>query len=51
MEDGSLTDLAAVLSRDVTADEVNRAFAAAAFDPRSPPGNGVLRYSTDPSSP
>ena len=48
MEDGSLTDLAVVLSQDVTADEVNRAFAAAAFDPRSPLGNGVLRYSTDP---
>ena len=30
VEDGSLTDLAVVLSRDVTADEVNEAFAAAA---------------------
>ena len=35
VEDGSLTDLAVVLSQDVTADEVNRAFAAAAFDPRA----------------
>ena len=48
VEDGSLTDLAVVLSQDVTAEEVNRAFAAAAFDPRSSLGNGVLRYSTDP---
>src|SRR5215472_359032 len=47
VEDGSLTDLAVVLSRDVTAEEVNRAFAAAAFDPKSPLG-GVLRYCTDP---
>ena len=30
VEDGSLTDLAAVLARDVTADEVNAAFEAAA---------------------
>ena len=47
VEDGSLTDLAVVLSRDVTAEEVNRAFAAAAFDPKSSLG-AVLRYSTDP---
>ena len=47
VEDGSLTDLAAVLSRDVTADEVNRAFAAGAFDRKSPLG-AVLRYSTGP---
>jgi glyceraldehyde 3-phosphate dehydrogenase len=47
VEDGSLTDLAVVLSRDVTAEEVNRAFATAAFDPKSPLG-GVLRYCTDP---
>jgi glyceraldehyde 3-phosphate dehydrogenase len=47
VDDGSLTDLAAVLRRDVTAEEVNRAFAAAAFDPRSSLG-AVLRYSTDP---
>ena len=47
VEDGSLTDLAVVLGQDVTADEVNRAFATAAFDPKSPLG-GVLRYCTDP---
>jgi glyceraldehyde 3-phosphate dehydrogenase len=33
-----------VLSRDVTADEVNEAFAAAADGPM----RGILRYSTDP---
>jgi glyceraldehyde 3-phosphate dehydrogenase len=44
VEDGSLTDLAVVLSRDVTAEEVNEAFAAAA----SGPMKGILRYSTDP---
>jgi glyceraldehyde 3-phosphate dehydrogenase len=48
VEDGSLTDLAAVLSRDVTAAEVNQAFAAAASDPDSPLSGGILRYSTDP---
>ena len=47
VEDGSLTDLAVVLSQDVTAEEVNGAFAAAAFDPKSSLG-GVLRYSIDP---
>ena len=47
VEDGSLTDLAAVLSREVTAAEVNEAFAAAA-DPGSGPLAGFLRYSTDP---
>ena len=45
VEDGSLTDLAVVLGRDVTADEVNAAFAAAAGDG---PMRGILRYSTDP---
>jgi glyceraldehyde 3-phosphate dehydrogenase len=45
VEDGSLTDLAAVLSREVTAAEVNEAFAAAAA---SGPMAGFLRYSTDP---
>ncbi len=44
VEDGSLTDLAVVLSRDVTAEAVNEAFAAAAAGPMT----GVLRYSTDP---
>ena len=47
VEDGSLTDLAVLLSQDVTVDEVNRAFATAAFDPKSSLGS-VLRYSTDP---
>jgi glyceraldehyde 3-phosphate dehydrogenase len=45
VEDGSLTDLAAVLSRVVTAAEVNEAFAAAAA---AGPLAGFLRYSTDP---
>jgi glyceraldehyde 3-phosphate dehydrogenase len=44
VEDGSLTDLAVVLSREVTADEVNGAFEKAASDGLA----GVLRYSTDP---
>jgi glyceraldehyde 3-phosphate dehydrogenase len=44
VEDGSLTDLAVVLSREVTADEVNEAFAAAASGPLA----GILRYSSDP---
>jgi glyceraldehyde 3-phosphate dehydrogenase len=45
VEDGSLTDLAVVLSREVTADEVNEAFAAAAA---AGPLQGYLKYSTDP---
>jgi glyceraldehyde 3-phosphate dehydrogenase len=45
VEDGSLTDLAVVLSREVTAAEVNDAFAAAAA---AGPLAGYLRYSTDP---
>ncbi len=44
VEDGSLTDLAVVLSREVTTDQVNEAFAAAAGGPMQ----GILRYSTDP---
>jgi glyceraldehyde 3-phosphate dehydrogenase len=44
VEDGSLTDLAAVLSRDVTAEEVNSAFEEAAANGLA----GVLEYSTDP---
>jgi glyceraldehyde 3-phosphate dehydrogenase len=44
VEDGSLTDLAVVLSRDVTAGAVNEAFAAAAAGPM----RGILKYSTDP---
>jgi glyceraldehyde 3-phosphate dehydrogenase len=42
--DGSLTDLTAVLGRDVTPAEVNRAFEEAAGGSLS----GVLHYSTDP---
>ena len=44
VEDGSLTDLTAVLGQDVTADEVNDAFARAAAGPMA----GILCYSTDP---
>jgi len=44
VEDGSLTDLAVVLNQDVTAEEVNHAFATAASGPMA----GILRYSTDP---
>jgi glyceraldehyde 3-phosphate dehydrogenase len=44
VEDGSLTDLTAVLGRDVTVDEVNGAFEQAAAGDLA----GVLRYSTDP---
>ena len=42
--DGSLTDLTAVLGRDVTSAEVNRAFEQAASGSLS----RVLKYSTDP---
>jgi glyceraldehyde 3-phosphate dehydrogenase len=44
VEDGSLTDLAVVLSKEVTIETVNEAFAAAAVGPTA----GILRYSTDP---
>jgi glyceraldehyde 3-phosphate dehydrogenase len=44
VEDGSLTDLTVVLSRDVTAEAVNEAFASAAAGSLA----GILRYSTDP---
>jgi glyceraldehyde 3-phosphate dehydrogenase len=44
VEDGSLTDLTAVLRREVSADEVNNAFRQAAEGPMS----GILRYSTYP---
>ena len=44
VEDGSLTDLAAVLSHDATVDEVNFAFEHAAANGLA----GVLHYSTDP---
>jgi glyceraldehyde 3-phosphate dehydrogenase len=44
VEDGSLTDLTALLAEDVTTDQVNRAFQTAAAGPLA----GVLEYSTDP---
>jgi glyceraldehyde 3-phosphate dehydrogenase len=44
VEDGSLTDLTAVLRREVTATELNDAFEQAAAGPMA----GILRYSTDP---
>ena len=44
VEDGSLTDLTAVLGREVTATEVNTAFEQAAAGPMA----GILHYSTDP---
>ncbi len=43
--DGSLTDLTAVLGRDVTAEELNSAFQQAGA---AGPLAGILRYSTDP---
>ena len=42
--DGSVTDLVLVLKREVTAEEVNAAFATAAAGPL----DGILEYSTDP---
>jgi glyceraldehyde 3-phosphate dehydrogenase len=44
VEDGSLTDLAVVLRREVTAEAVNEEFDTAAHGSLA----GVLRYSTDP---
>ena len=44
VEDGSLTDLTAILGQEVTAEQVNDAFKAAADGPLA----GILRYSTDP---
>jgi glyceraldehyde 3-phosphate dehydrogenase len=44
VEDGSLTDLTAVLARQVTADEVNDAFRQSADGPLA----GIIRYSTNP---
>jgi glyceraldehyde 3-phosphate dehydrogenase len=43
VEDGSLTDLTAVLERDVTPAELNAAFEEAAAGPMA----GILHYSTD----
>jgi glyceraldehyde 3-phosphate dehydrogenase len=44
VEDGSLTDLAVVLSRDATVEEINDAYKQAAEGPLQ----GIIRYSTDP---
>lgn len=44
VEDGSLTDLAVVLAREASADEINAAFEAAADGPL----NGILRVSKAP---
>jgi glyceraldehyde 3-phosphate dehydrogenase len=44
VEDGSLTDLTAVLGKQVSAEQVNDAFRAAADGSLA----GILRYSTDP---
>jgi len=42
--DGSITDLTSILKRDVTKEEVNAAFKAAADGPLK----GILEYATDP---
>ena len=44
VEDGSLTDLAAVLEQEATAADINAAFREAADGPLA----GIVRYSTDP---
>jgi glyceraldehyde 3-phosphate dehydrogenase len=44
VEDGSLTDLAVVLGREATAEEINDAFKRAAEGSLQ----GIIRYSTDP---
>jgi glyceraldehyde 3-phosphate dehydrogenase len=44
VEDGSLTDLSVVVGREVSVEEVNDAFRAAAEGPLA----GIIRYSTDP---
>jgi glyceraldehyde 3-phosphate dehydrogenase len=44
VQDGSITDLVATLGRDVSRDEVNGAFRAAAEGPLK----GILRYTEDP---
>jgi len=44
VEDGSITDLAVVLGREATAEEINDAFKRAADGPFQ----GIIRYSTDP---
>ncbi len=45
VQDGSVTDLVAVLDREVTRDEVNAAFEAAADTGRL---EGILQYTSDP---
>ena len=45
VQDGSVTDLVAVLDREVTRDEVNEAFEAAADTGRL---EGILQYTSDP---
>jgi glyceraldehyde 3-phosphate dehydrogenase len=44
VEDASLTDLAVVLDREVTAEDINDAFKAAAEGPL----RGILGFTTDP---
>ena len=44
--DGSVTDLVAILKREVTVDEVNEAFRKAASE--GPLSGGKLVYATDP---
>ena len=44
VEDGSLTDLAVVLGRETTVEEINDAYKQAAEGPLQ----GIIRYSTDP---
>jgi glyceraldehyde 3-phosphate dehydrogenase len=44
VEDGSLTDLAVVLGRETTVEEINDAYRQAAEGPLQ----GIIRYSTDP---
>jgi glyceraldehyde 3-phosphate dehydrogenase len=44
VEDGSLTDLAVVLGRETTVEEINDAYRQAAEGPLA----GIIRYSTDP---
>jgi glyceraldehyde 3-phosphate dehydrogenase len=44
VEDGSLTDLAVVLSRETTVEEINDAYRQAAEGPL----RGIIRYSSDP---
>src|SRR5574341_1947131 len=44
VEDGSITDLSVIVGRDVTVEEVNDAFKAAADGPFK----GIVRYATEP---